>query len=268
MTIQSPANPTVKAARKLARRRDRMRRGAFLVEGPEVVREALDALVEVFVSTEADPQAREVTEAAAAAGVPVRTVTPPVLATFADTVTPRGVVAVAALEPPEPAEVLAQADFAVLGCAVADPGNVGTIVRTADAAGADAVLLGAGSVDARNPKAVRASAGSLFHLPVVDGVDPVATVRAAQERGLTAIAADAGGAVAHTDANLAGPVLLVLGGEAHGVPAAVTAACDLTVRVPMAGGDRPGWTGAAESLNVAATAAVLCFEAARQRSLR
>lgn len=268
MTIESPANPTVKAARKLARRRDRLRRGAFLVEGPEVVREAAGALVEVFVATDADARVRALAADVADAGVPVHTVTPAVLASFADTVTPQGIVGVATLESPTLERALSGATFAVLCCGVSDPGNVGTIVRTADAAGLDAVLLGAGSADARNPKAVRASAGSLFHLPVVDAVDPAEAVAAARQRGMTAVAADAHGSRAHTDLDLTAATLLVLGGEAHGVPEAVAAACDVVARVPMASVARPGWSGAAESLNVAATAAVLCFEAARQRGVR
>lgn len=263
--ITSVANPSVKAARKLASRRHRMRTGAFLVEGPTVLAEAGDHLERVFVAEGADERARQAALEARAAGVELVEVSDEVLAGLADTATPRGVVGVARLEQPALDEV-AQARLLVLCCDVGDPGNVGAIVRTADAAGADAVLLAADSVDATSPKAVRASAGSLFHLPVLGGVRPVETVAAARERGLRAVAADAGGAVRHTDEDLSGPTLLVLGGETHGLPTAVAAACDTIVRVAMFEGSRPGYGGRPESLNLAATAAVLAFEAVRQRA--
>ncbi len=268
MIVKSPANERVRAARKLARRRERARRGVFLVEGPEVLAEALDHLVEVFVAVDAPPAARAVAGAAEARGARRTEVTPAVLDTLAATVRPQGVVGVAALAEPTGEEALAVASLAVLCCGVADPGNAGAIIRSADAAGADVVLLSAGSVDARNPKAVRASAGSVFHLPVVEGVDPAAVISGARERGLAVLGLDAGGALAHTEADLATPSLLVLGAEAHGLPPEIAAGCDALLRVPMPGATRPGWRGRAESLNLAATAAVVLLEAARQRGAR
>ncbi len=268
MIVESPANERVRAARKLARRRERARRGVFLVEGPEVLTEALDHLVEVFVAVDAPPAARAVAEAAEARGARRTEVAAAVLDALATTVTPQGVVGVAALDEPPGDEALATASLAVLCCGVADPGNAGALIRSADAAGADVVLLSAGSVDARNPKAVRASAGSLFHLPVVEGVDPRETLAAARARGLATLGLDAGGTLAHSEADLAAPSLLVLGAEAHGLPSEVAAGCDALVRVPMPGAARPGWRGRAESLNLAATAAVVLLEAARQRGAR
>lgn len=267
--ITSPQNATVKAARKLTGRRGRARAaGAVLVEGPEVLRAAAAALEQVFLAETADAVARAAAEAAAARGVPVARVTPSVLATLADTTTPRGVVGVARLERPAAAEVLAGARLTLLCCDVADPGNLGTIIRTADAAGADAVLVTAGSVDPGNPKAVRASAGSLFHLPVLDGLAPLDALAAARAAGLRTVATDAAATVAHDETDLARPTMLVLGGEAHGLPAQVRERCDTTVAVPMRTTPRPGYAGVAESLNLAATAAVLAFEAARQRRAR
>ncbi|MFO8076499.1 MAG: TrmH family RNA methyltransferase [Actinomycetota bacterium] len=268
MIIESPANDRVRAARKLARRRERARRGVFLVEGPEVLAEALAHLVEVFVAVDAPVAAHDLARAAEARGARRSEVTAAVLDSLAATMAPQGVVGVAALDEPALDEALDAASLAVLCCGVADPGNAGAIVRSADAAGADAVLLSAGSVDARNPKAVRASAGSLFHLPVVEGVDPLVALAAARERGLATLGLDAGGALAHTEADLAAPTLLVLGAEADGLPAEVAAGCDAVVGVPMPGALRPGWQGRAESLNLAATAAVALLEAARQRGAR
>lgn len=264
--ITSTANASVKEARKLARRRRRSESGLLLVEGPAVLAAARGHLERVFVAVDADPEARAQAHLAAEAGADVLEVTGDVLRTLSETVAPRGAIGVARLDEPESGRMLDGAALALLCCDVADPGNVGTIIRTADAAGAAAVLLSPGSVDARNPKAVRASAGSLFHLPVASDVGPDVAMAAARRAGLRVIAADAAGGVSHTAADLAAPAMLVLGGEAHGLPSAVLAACDEIVRVDMHAAERPGYGGRAESLNLAATAAIVAFEAVRQRS--
>ncbi|MEL6985816.1 MAG: RNA methyltransferase, partial [Actinomycetota bacterium] len=138
-----------------------------------------------------------------------------------------------------------------------DPGNLGTIIRTAEAAGLAGVLVTGASVDRFSPKVVRASAGSLFRLPVMSTDDPVGTVAMLQDRGRPVVAAVvASGAVPYDHQDLSGAAIL-LGNEPHGLPAEVVAAVDRPVTIPMA----PG----VESLNVAAAASVLCFEAARQR---
>jgi TrmH family RNA methyltransferase len=140
---------------------------------------------------------------------------------------------------------------------VRDPGNAGTVIRAADAFGADAVATTSGSVDPQSPKAARAAAGSLFHLPVVAGV-PWPDLRAAlRERQLRLVGADPHAPATVQAAPLDEPMALVLGNEAHGLPPAVRDDLDLVVRVPLA--------GRAESLNLAAAAAVLLYEASRQR---
>lgn len=198
--------------------------------------------------------------AARRAGAELVTVTDEVLAHLAGTVTPQGVVGVARLRARPPEEVLAATDLAVVLVGAADPGNLGTIVRTADAAGAGAVVLTEGSVDPHNPKAVRASAGSLFHLPVARGLGAADVVETCRAAGLRPLAIDAGGEVTHTEVDLTGRCALLLGSEAHGLDDAVLAACDARVRVPI--------HGAAESLNLAVAAAVVLYEAARQRAAR
>lgn len=253
--VTSTDNAAVKAARKLARRQTRDRENAFLVEGPQAVRESLDALRRLFATPTADAG---LVQAARDRGVEVVVVAEPVLATLADTVTPQGLVGVARLHTPALDEVLAGAQLVVVCWQVADPGNLGALVRSADAAGADAVVCTAGSVDPRNPKAVRASAGSLFHLPVLADADPQVVLRACHERGLQLVAADAGGPTPYTDVDLARPTALLLGNEAHGLPGDVLAAADQVTHIPI--------HGRAESLNLAATAAVLVYEAARQRA--
>jgi TrmH family RNA methyltransferase len=175
-----------------------------------------------------------------------------------DTVTPRPVVAVARL----PAYGLDDAvtDLTVVLVDVADPGNTGTLVRSAEAAGAGAVVCCGATADPFAPKAVRASAGSVLRLPVVVEADAVATLQALGSAGLTRVGLAAGAGEHYDEVDLTGPVGLVLGSEAHGLPDAVTASVDRTVSIPMA--------GATESLNVAAAGAIVCFEAARQRRAR
>lgn len=256
--IGSTANRAVKAARKLHRRTGRESTGAFLVEGPRAVAEAEGALTKLFVTESAAADHAALVRQAGADGVEVLTVTERVLASLADTVAPQGMVGVAEQAQPALDTVLDAAGFVVVCWQVRDPGNVGAVVRTADAAGADGVVTTSGSVDVRNPKAVRASAGSIFHLPIACDADPDALVAACRSRGVALVAADGQGPTPHTEVDFRRPTALVLGTEAHGLPAAVTAAADVVAHVPI--------HGRAESLNLAATAAVLCYEAARQRS--
>lgn len=144
---------------------------------------------------------------------------------------------------------------------VRDPGNAGTVIRTADAAGADAVVLAGQSVDPYNPKTVRATVGSLFHLPFAIEPDPAAAVRAAQTRGLTVLAADGGGEVDLFDADLSGPTAWLFGNEAWGLPEELASLADHRVAIPI--------HGRAESLNLSTAAAVCLYASARaQRSAR
>jgi RNA methyltransferase, TrmH family len=259
--ITSPSNPAVRAARKLARPSARAKAdGRFLLEGPEGIRAALEAghLPDSLLATErAASRHAGLVNLARQRGAQVTLVAEPVLAALAATTTPQGLVAVLPsvlrpLEalPPSPRLVCVLAE-------VRDPGNAGTVLRAADAFGADAVLTTRGSVDPQSPKAARAAAGSLFHLPVVAGAPWPALRAALRERGLRLVGADPRAAATVDQAPLADPVALVLGNEAHGLPAEVAADLDLVVRIPLA--------GRAESLNLAAAAAVLLYETARRQ---
>jgi RNA methyltransferase, TrmH family len=260
--ITSSSNPAVRAARKLARPSSRARAAlaSFLLEGPEGIRAALDAghvPASVLATERAAARHGGLLNLARQRGSQVTLVAEPVLSTLAATTTPRGLVAVlpSVLRPLE--ALPASPRLVCVLAEVRDPGNAGTVLRAADAFGADAVVTTRGSVDPESPKAVRAAAGSLFHLPVVAGVPWPELRSALRGRGLQLVGADPHAAATLDQAPLDEPVALVLGNEAHGLPAEVQADLDLVVRVPLA--------GRAESLNLAAAAAVLLYEAARRQ---
>jgi TrmH family RNA methyltransferase len=252
--IDEPSHPRVRAARGCHRRTGRRKTGRFLAEGPQAVREALGhpgAVVEVFATTEWMSQ----NPSFDLSHTRLHRVTPAVLDAVAETAQPQGVVA-ACRDIVVPVDVaLAGAPRLVVVLAqVRDPGNAGTIIRTADAAGADAVVLTESSVDPLSGKCVRSSAGSVFHLPVaVDAGRDL--VDALHRAGLSVLAADGHGDLDLVEAGrrgvLAAPTAWVVGNEAHGVPDAWLAGSDHTVRVPL--------FGQAESLNVAVAASVCLY---------
>jgi TrmH family RNA methyltransferase len=255
-TPLSARNPRVARARQLVRdRRRRRAEGRYVVEGPRLIAEALAAGVELEVAL---VEARAVPGLAAsldAAGVAWDVVADGVLDRVGDARTSQGAIAVAtapALDRPLPPG----ADLVLVLVGVADPGNVGTLLRAAGAAGAAAVLAGPGA-DVLSPKVVRASAGAVFRAPVAEVADPAAALAGLVGRGLVLVGAATRGGTPPEDAPLGGPVALVLGSEAHGLPAHLDEALHSRVTVPMPGG--------AESLNVAMAGTVLLFEALRQR---
>ncbi len=272
---------------RLARRVGRERAGRFVAEGPQSVREAVAAQAglsgtvvhELYVTDEAAQRHPDVVAQAVAAGLLPVVVSPQVLAAMTETVAPQGLLAVCASVDRPLGDVLtglAPTLVAVLAH-VRDPGNAGTVLRAADAAGADAVVLSEASVDVHNPKCVRSTAGSIFHLPVVQGVlleDAVAGLRAA---GLVVLAADGDGdhdlddllddverrAAAYrrgedptgVPALLARPTAWLFGNEAWGLDDRARALADTVVRVPI--------HGRAESLNLATAATVCLYASAR-----
>jgi TrmH family RNA methyltransferase len=228
------------------------------VEGPQAVREALAAglVTEVFVTAGQDHSVL----LAGAGAARITPVTEQGLAALAQTVTPQGVVAVARHRHVPLAAALARRPaLAVVLAGIADPGNAGTVLRTADAAGASVVVFPDGTVDPYNDKCVRASAGSVFHVDLVRGGTAEGAVAALRADGCTVLAADGHGERdldALLDAGALGArTAWVFGSEAHGLPASVAGAADARVRVPM--------HGRAESLNLAAAAAVCLYASAR-----
>ncbi len=196
--LENPRSPRVRAVAKLTKRSARQETGLFLLEGPQAAREALtfrpDTLVELYATPTAMERHQDVKDAAEDAGVEIIFTTEAVLDAMADTVTPQGIVAVARQSPTAARDIFAGSPRLVVICEeVRDPGNLGTIIRAADAAGADAVVLTGRTVDPYNPKVVRATTGSLFHVPVAVGAELGETVQRARAAGLRVIAADVGG---------------------------------------------------------------------------
>ncbi|MGN6333989.1 MAG: TrmH family RNA methyltransferase [Motilibacteraceae bacterium] len=265
--LTSSRAPRVAAARRLAKRAFRAQDRKFLAEGPQAVREALavppgtkGAALEVFVTAEAAARHADLVHTAEAAGLPVHRASGEVMAAIAQTVTPQGIVAVCSLLDRDLDDVLATRPRLVAVLAhVRDPGNAGTVIRSADAAGAEAVVLTDASVDVYNGKCVRATAGSLFHVPVVTGVPLARAVDALRAAGLSVLAADGAGESdldAVLDAGrLAAPTAWVFGNEAWGLPPEDRELADDVVRVPI--------HGSAESLNLATAAAVCLYASAR-----
>ena len=264
--LTSPRSPRVTAVRRLARRNTRGRERRFLAEGPQAVREAIGhrsggepTLTELFTTLEAAERHADIVAAARAAGARVRTASDEVIAELSQTVTPQGLVGVCRfLDLPFERVLASRPRLVAVLAHVRDPGNAGTVLRCADAAGADAVVLTDASVDLYNPKAVRASVGSIFHLPVAVGVPVERAVTGLRAAGVRVLAADGAGDrdldTELDEGRMGGPTAWVFGNEAWGLPEETRALADEVVRVPI--------HGRAESLNLATAAAVCLYASA------
>jgi RNA methyltransferase, TrmH family len=243
----------VVAAAKLHRHVGRKRAARFLAEGPNLVEAALRRgfVVEVFATEEARHRFGAMLDGAA-----VHVVTERAAKALSDTVTPVGLVAVCAMPEARLDDLLAASPRLVLvAVGISEPGNAGTLIRLADAMGADAVVLAGHSVDPFNGKCLRASAGSIFAVPVLEMADTAALIAALQGVGVRVLATTLDGEVSLDDADLAAPTAWLFGPEAHGLSPDVAAAADVRVRIPMSGG--------AESLNIAAAAAICLYQSSR-----
>ena len=260
-----PRHADVQRLRVLLRdRQARAQEQAFVAEGPRVIGAALDrgaALDVAYVAPGARRAFAPLMARLADAAVPVVDLKEGVLERIASTVTPQPVLAVAPM-PYERRRALADLRAAgpvLVLVDVSDPGNAGTLIRTAEAAGAAGVVTCGDGVDPYNPKVVRASAGAIFGVPVLGVADPVDALTALRAAGRTTIGSVVAGGATPDALDLRGPVALVVGGEARGLPAGLNACLDATVTIPLA-------SPHVESLNVAMAGTVLCFEAARQRA--
>jgi RNA methyltransferase, TrmH family len=254
--ITSIKNPKVQAAVRLKKRAYRERERRFLAEGGQAVSESLASTAPPDVLFHCDP-VHPVAQRARAGGVEVVEVSAEVMERLTSTVTPQGIVAVVPFLDVPLRDVGRTNGCVALLHNVRDPGNAGTVVRSADASGADSVVFSRGSVDVYNPKTVRASAGSLFHLPVVRDERTAGVVGGLRDRGYRILAMDADGDVDLYELDLSSRVAFLFGNEAWGLPAEVAKLAEATVRVPI--------QERSESLNLAAAAAVCLFEWSRQR---
>lgn len=260
--LANPASDRVSRVAGLARKNVRAKYRRFLVEGPQGVREAVrcaaDRVLDVYLTETARDRHGGIWEEARAAGLYVHLTSERVMAAMSTDA--QGVLAVVAADGAtgsEALDALMGATLVAVLAEVQDPGNAGTMIRAADAAGADAVVLVRGSADATSPKVVRSSAGSLFHLPVITGVTLDDAVAALHEADLAVVAADSRGALDLFDADvvLEGPIAWLLGNEARGLPPEALSRADAVISIPV--------RGRAESLNVAAAAAVCLYASAR-----
>ena len=232
-----------------------------MIDGPTLLREALEAGVPVDEVVAEPGCPGELLARAAAAGAVVRSVADGVLARVTDTVTPQPVAAIGRFVEVSPATAASAAGpLALVLVGVGDPGNAGTLLRSAEAAGAGAVLFCDGSVDPYGPKCVRASAGSVFRVAVTRSADAGEALTCLESAGLATVATVARGAQSYDEVDLAAPLALVLGSEAHGLPQHVAAHVARAVTIPM--------VGRTESLNVGMAGTILCFESWRQRRHR
>ncbi len=262
--VTSVKSDRVTAVRTLHTRQGRRKTGRFVVEGPQSVRSALAAGVvirDLFMDDDAGVAFADIVTHARTAGRSVTWTTPDVLAAMGETSQPQGVLAVCDLLPEvELSAVMAAPGPVLLLDQLTDPGNVGTVIRTADAVGAAGVLLTTGSADVHNGKVVRSTAGSLFHLPVVPHIDLSEASSAARAHGRVVAVATGDAEIGLFEAAAAGRVddrtCWVIGSEAHGVSEEGRAVADIAVRIPMA--------GRAESLNAAVAAAVVLYVTAYQ----
>lgn len=241
------------AAVKLHRHIGRRRAASFLAEGPNLVQAALrrGLVSEVFATESALSRF-----GAMLTGAPVQLVTERAAKALSDTVTPVGLVAVCSVPSMALADVVAGGpQLVAVAVDISEPGNAGTLIRVADAMAADAVVLAGHSVDPYNGKCLRASAGSIFSIPVVAEPDAAQAVTALTDAGLQVLATTVDGEVSLDDAALDAPTAWLFGAEAHGLPTDLAAAATHRIRIPMPGN--------AESLNVAAAAAICLYQSAR-----
>lgn len=260
--IDNPRSPRVRAAAKLAKKNARSMTGHFLVEGPQAMSELVahrpELLREVYYTELFPTKQASLFERLLSTASGMNLVSDKVLETIADTVTPQGVAAVA--QQPETAVDsvgFGNSKLVVIAHQVNDPGNAGTIIRVADAAGADAVILSGDSVDPFNPKVVRATTGSLFHLPVLVAKETEEVLQKLQTAGLRVLAADVKGrelGEMFGAAELRHPTAWLFGNEAHGLSDELLALADEAVKVPI--------YGAAESLNLGTAAAICIYQSA------
>ncbi|HUH52821.1 MAG TPA: RNA methyltransferase [Microbacteriaceae bacterium] len=257
--LENPKSARVKSAAKLLKKRARRERAEFLVEGPQAVKELLEnapeLTKEVFATHETLERHSELELLTARHNIELTLADSRVIAALSDTINPQGVVAVAKTKVTDLNEALAQAKLVAVLVEVRDPGNAGTVLRAADAAGADCVIFAGESIDPWHPKVVRSTTGSLFHLPLVTDVTLLEVLEATKQAGITSLAADLQGRdLSPGDTVLRNPIAWIFGNEARGLSETDRGRCDDVLKLPI--------FGRAQSLNLATAASVCLYTSA------
>jgi len=259
MEVTGLQNPVVKSAAELKQKKYRTQNGLYLAEGLRTAEEAVayKAVETLFYVATDDERTMRLLEDAAAQNIKLVCVSENVMKKIADTETPQGIIAVCKMRQPKLENLLASGKMLLVLDRVGDPGNIGTMLRTADAAGIGGLVLLKGCADIYAPKTVRSSMGSLFHIPVLSGVSEQEFVSAAKKAGYDLLVTCLDGADNLYKADLSGRIAFVMGNEAGGVNESLLEKADKRVYIPMA--------GRAESLNVAMAAGIVMFEALRRK---
>lgn len=258
MEITGIQNPLVKNAAELKQKKYRQQKGLFLAEGLRTVEEAVNANAAeiIFYLAIENERTRLILEKAAAQQIKLVCVTENVMKKIADTETPQGIIAVSKIQKTKLESLFSKGKMLLVLDRVSDPGNLGTMLRTADAAGIGGLVLLKGCADIYSPKTVRASMGSIFHLPVIDSLEEEDFIENAKKAGYSVLVTCLDGADNLYKADLGGRIAFVMGNEANGVSSGLLTAADKKVYIPM--------EGRAESLNVAMAAGIVMFEALRR----
>lgn len=258
--ITSRANPVVKEIRSLQDKKGRKNKNATVLEGSRLVCDACDSGAEIlYIAVSEGFFGKNPSMLSNFSDHKIYVMPDELLKYASDTETPQGITAVVSIPESREAEVLSKARYIIALEGVQDPGNAGSIIRSADACGFDCVIFSRDSVDPYNPKVIRSTMGSLFHLPVIVSHDLYRTLNSLKERKIQIIAAHPRNAVPVWDADLSDNIAIIVGNEGSGLSERMLNFSDNTVMIPM--------PGKAESINVSAAAAMLMYETTRQRSL-
>jgi TrmH family RNA methyltransferase len=262
--LTSAQNPKVRYFASLKEKKNRRTSGKFIIEGIHLVREALNAdLIDKAIYSESihkTLEGKNLLGKLISSGLPVEEASEKVIRDLSDVETPQGIIASVKPKNSDLGSLFDRPDpMIVAACGIQDPGNLGTIIRTADAVGCSGIILTAGTVDPYNEKVIRASSGSIFHLNIVKIDDIIDMVSALKRRAVRIISTFVGAEKEYFSADLTGPIALIIGSESKGLTAEVERVSDEAVSIPM--------LGQAESLNAAVSGAVILYEALRQRRL-
>ncbi len=260
--ITSANNNMVKEVKSLKQKKNREEKGRFFIEGLRFVSEALEESwqIETIILSDSfclNESNKQLISLISDRKFNCYTVTDKIFGELSETSTPQGILAVMQTKMFEISDIIKAGSFMVILDSIQDPGNLGTIIRTADAAGAGGILMSKGCVELFNPKVLRSTMGSVFHLPIVVDCDLSESIQTLKEYGIKAYAAHLSGELSYFECNLRENCAIIVGNEANGISDDVANIADVLVKIPM--------PGKAESLNASVAAGILMYEAVRQR---